>query len=429
MKQYTCFVISPIGAEGTEVYEEYKDLLELIIIPALEIYNIQVKRGDHFVNDEKIDSSVIRNIQDADICICDISLPNPNVYYELGRRDETGKPILLLKKKGSPQAPVDIATRRYFEYEWDGRYAIREAQNHIRAFVEPLIEEGFEERGKSATLSDIADSISRLERKIDRLATKGGTAVSPAVTVDAPADDANPADKLKLAVMQTNVPLAEQAMDQLQDRYPEQKFYDQVVRSVASMGSERAGEMLLGHAREYFDSDVELKKKLDYLASMVTYATKRDKSESILELFLSCCKSLEIQAENEAPEMVVTIYNQQNRLFHSIYLDTRNTEWLDKALSALKKAISIDPRNYMYYNMATCYYAYGRSNGEIEMFQLAQDAIERCLTMDTKDDKDHLEMACKIYAKLKNPKLQDTFDRFAAVNPIRAKLIAKELFS
>ena len=47
MKQYTCFVISPIGAEGTEVYEEYKDLLELIIIPALEIYNIQVKRGDH----------------------------------------------------------------------------------------------------------------------------------------------------------------------------------------------------------------------------------------------------------------------------------------------------------------------------------------------------------------------------------------------
>lgn len=114
MAKYQCFVISPIGNEGTEVYLEYKDLYELIICPALEIYDIEVKRGNHFVSDDKIDDSVIKNIQEADICICDISEPNPNVYYELGRRDETGKPIVLLKKKGTPQSPVDIATAGIF---------------------------------------------------------------------------------------------------------------------------------------------------------------------------------------------------------------------------------------------------------------------------------------------------------------------------
>ena len=98
--------------------------------------------------------SVIKNIQEADICICDISEPNPNVYYESGRRDETGKPVVLLKKKGTAQSPVDIATRRYIEYEWEGRYGIRDAQDHIRSMVGPMIEQGFEDSGKGATLRD-----------------------------------------------------------------------------------------------------------------------------------------------------------------------------------------------------------------------------------------------------------------------------------
>lgn len=105
MSKYNCFVISPIGKEGTDIYQDYKDLLDLIIIPALEVYDMKVMRGDHAITEDKIDTSVIKNIQDADICICDITEPNPNVYYELGRRDETGKPVMLLKRKGSPSSP------------------------------------------------------------------------------------------------------------------------------------------------------------------------------------------------------------------------------------------------------------------------------------------------------------------------------------
>ena len=30
MNKYTCFVISPIGKEGTDIYQDYKDLLDLI---------------------------------------------------------------------------------------------------------------------------------------------------------------------------------------------------------------------------------------------------------------------------------------------------------------------------------------------------------------------------------------------------------------
>ena len=122
MSQYTCFVISPIGKEGTELYQRYKDLLELIIIPALERSDgLEVIRGDHCIREARIDTSVIEKVQNADLCICDITEPNPNVFYELGRRDETGKPILLLKQAESGELPVDIATRRYVKYNWKRR--------------------------------------------------------------------------------------------------------------------------------------------------------------------------------------------------------------------------------------------------------------------------------------------------------------------
>lgn len=160
MSQYTCFVISPIGKEGTELYQRYKDLLELIIIPALERYDgLEVIRGDHCIREARIDTSVIEKVQNADLCICDITEPNPNVFYELGRRDETGKPILLLKQAESGELPVDIATRRYVKYNWDAR-SVHETQKQIRAFVEPLLEKGF-----PAETSDAGNS--ELEKKVD----------------------------------------------------------------------------------------------------------------------------------------------------------------------------------------------------------------------------------------------------------------------
>lgn len=427
--KHTCFVISPIGDEGTELYQEYKDLFELIIVPALEVFDFEVRRGDHFVNDDKIDDSVIRNIQDADICICDISIPNPNVYYELGRRDETGKPILLLKRKGSGQCPVDIATRRYFEYEWEGRYAIREAQNHIRTFVEPLVEMGFEERGSSATLSDIADCLNRVERKLDRLskAERGSGVLSATAAASIPTDNTDPKDKFKLALMQKNVPLAEQAMDQLQYRMEKLSFYDQVVEQVASMGSSRAGNMLIEFAEEFFDSNMSFKKKTEYIGSLVSYSNKSNREEEVLDLILSLCGRLERSADGVEPAQIVSIYNQQNRLFYGIYRNTNDVLWLDKAVAALYKAIGISKHNFLFYNLATCQFARFRSGGDTEALKAAREAIESCLERDQKEDKDHLELACKIYAKLEDPKLGDVFERLAKLDPVAAQILARDL--
>ena len=425
--KYTCFVISPIGDEGTELHEEYQDLFDLIIVPALEVFDMEVKRGDHFVTDDKIDASVIKNIQDADICICDISIPNPNVYYELGRRDETGKPILLLKKKGTAQSPVDIATRRYFEYEWDGRHAIREAQEHIRDFVRPLIEQGFVSRGNSATLGDIAESISRLERKIDRIGTKSGYAGS-AAPVPSSTDQTDPRDKFKYALMQKNIPMAEEAMGQLQYRMEKLNFYDQVVEQVAALGSNIAGEMMIAEAGEFFDSDMTFKQKIEYLACLVTYANQTDKEEQIFDIAESAFHILEKQTDGEDPKIVIQLYNQQNRLYFGLFANTRNPDWMTRAVAALKKAIAISPSDFLYYNLSTCYYSYANSTQDSDAMLDAKEAIEKCLSLDGDEvDKDHLSLACKIYANLGDPKYDDMLDQLQQIDPIGAMVLANSL--
>lgn len=425
MKKHSCFVISPIGDEGSEIYQEYKDLFELIIVPALEIFDFDVKRGDHFISENKIDDSVIKNIQEADICICDISVPNPNVYYELGRRDETGKPVLLLKKKGTPQTPVDIATRRYFEYEWEGRYAIREAQSHIREFVRPLVEEGFEVRNGSASLADIADSIARIERKLDRMQTNGGARPSFA-SAAAPTDNSDPVDKLKLAMMQRNIPLAEEAMQQLQYRMDPTVFLDQVVSSVASLGSATAGELLIEKADEFFDNKgVSFKKKVEYLGCLVSFATRKNREEEILDTVHRLCASLELQADNVPADQVVQIYNQQNRLYHGIYVNTHNPEWLDKAVVALKKGLHIYPTNYLFFNLATCYYRYAVDYADQEKLFLSKESIDECLKREERDDKDHLELACRIYHMLEDPNLGDLLERLNTLDPIAAQVLVR----
>ena len=94
-----CFIISPIGESGSETRQNADDLRDLIIKPVLESFGFTVIRGDHRSEAGQIDIDVIRAVQESDLCIVDLSLPNTNVFYEFGRRDETGKPLILLKQK------------------------------------------------------------------------------------------------------------------------------------------------------------------------------------------------------------------------------------------------------------------------------------------------------------------------------------------
>ena len=423
--QYSCFVISPIGEAGSQTREEADFLLDLIIRPSIERFGFNVMRGDHRSEANQIDIDVIKSVQESDLCICNLSEPNINVYYELGRRDETGRPVVLLKSKTSPPLPVDIATRRYIEYDFTPQ-GIRDAAVQLKNFVAPLVEKGFESSGKAASLYEIADILQRVERKLDRAISSDrpstARAAGPSVAAE-PDDNMTPFERLRLALIQKDIPRAEEAMERLEPTMEKLEYYDLVVQQVAVLGSKKAGELLIEFADEFFDSDMSFKKKTEYLGCLVTYANKVDKELEIVDLIERICKQLTIEGKDEAPEDYVQVHNQPNRLYYGIYLNTGDDEWLKKSIHELQQAIKICPAGFLYYNLALCI----RRTGDYES---AVEYIEKCLEFDEKANKenvDHIEIACEIYYKTGNAKFEDAFAKLQNLSPGKAVLLMRKL--
>lgn len=417
-RKNTCFIIGPIGKPGSEIRQDADDLLDMIIRPALEIYDFKVTRGDHKAMPNQIDVDVIKSVQDADLCIVDLTGLNPNVLYEFGRRDETGKPVILMKQPNQ-ELPVDIATRRCIEYDLNTRHGPRDAVRSIRSFVEPMIEKGFESENAVASLQEIAESLRRLERKIDKLSSASATA-SPAAVSMAPTGQlpegltANQA--FLLARKQRNLPLAEVAMEHLRSSMDPIAFYDRVVEHAALMGSVKAGTMLIENAQEFMDSSATFHQKVEYLGCMISFASRRDKEPEILEIAESIAQRLLLTEDQEETADVAQLYNQLNRLYHGVSVLTQNEAYLQKALSALRKAITYAPGKATFrYNLAMLL-----KNSDLDG---AKDAIEQCLALDGEStDADHLVLAYKIYRELGNPKASEIMDILEKVNPARAAL-------
>ncbi len=421
-----CFVISPIGEAGTQTRQDADDLLELIIKPVLDVCGMDVVRGDHRSEANQIDIDVIKSVQDAELCVADISLPNPNVYYEVGRRDETGKPIILLKSKHSDLLPVDIGTRRYIEYDLDSRRGIGDARQQLRNFIEPLIRSGFESAASGASLGDIASALQRVERKLDRLASSGGTAAvsgagAPPVLQAMPSGS-DPKDVFKLAVKQKNIPMMEEALERLRVSMDKWSFLDYYVESAASRGSEMAGNLLIENASAFFDeSDISFRKKVEYLSSLVSYCNAKDLEREQLPLIEDLCSRLIAASEGAAVGDVATVYNQRNRMYYGLYITTEDESWLIKAIEELERVTQLVPEEtYPFYNLASCYMHLTGHMGE------AKSYIDRVLMLDEqngKKDDGHLQTAYKIYRAMDDPGMSDILEKLRQVNPVKAALL------
>lgn len=77
-----CFVISPIGADGSSERAKADTVLTYLIKKALAP-DFDVLRADDDTNPGAITPRIIRSILEADLVVADISGLNANVFYEL----------------------------------------------------------------------------------------------------------------------------------------------------------------------------------------------------------------------------------------------------------------------------------------------------------------------------------------------------------
>jgi len=147
-----CFVISPIGEEGSEVRERSDQILKHIISSSVEQLGYTIIRADKISEPGIITTQIIEHIVDADLVIADLTDKNLNVFYELAIRHAIRKPLVQMIKKGEV-IPFDVAATRIIQFDLQSLDSVAAAKEEIISQVKSL------EAGKSEIHNPISVSL------------------------------------------------------------------------------------------------------------------------------------------------------------------------------------------------------------------------------------------------------------------------------
>lgn len=111
-----CFVIMPFG-ERSGRYSDgfFSEVLNSLIIPAATEAGFEVRTANRH-GTEIIHSTIVNEVLDADLAICDLTEHNPNVLFELGMRLAHEKPVALIHAEGTDRVFDVDNVLRVFAY-------------------------------------------------------------------------------------------------------------------------------------------------------------------------------------------------------------------------------------------------------------------------------------------------------------------------
>lgn len=182
MSKKTCFVVSSIGEENSEIREHSDSVLEYIIKPALDDKYI-VERADELYHSDRIDDKIFDSLSKSDLVIVDITGNNPNVFLELGYRKALNLPTIFLRQKTNEDIPFDIRTINTIHYDLintSGKQmldSVRETIDRIKKTEESIDFTVYEDNGENSSVSvqefiQLKSSINNIYNAIENLSDK-----------------------------------------------------------------------------------------------------------------------------------------------------------------------------------------------------------------------------------------------------------------
>lgn len=136
-----CFVIGPIGKDGSEERKHADMVLNAVVKHVLESeeFGYRVKRADEDADPGMIGDRMITDIIHADLVVADLTGLNANAFYELGIRHSTEKPAIHIARAGTVLPFDNVAHRTIFVDlgDWHSIEAARkrlaESARHIKS--------------------------------------------------------------------------------------------------------------------------------------------------------------------------------------------------------------------------------------------------------------------------------------------------------
>src|SRR5262245_39747555 len=347
-RKRSCFLISPIGDEGSDIRKNANDLFELIVVPALQLFDFEVIRADKIPRPSVITTDIIQLVQTSDLCIMDLTGSNPNVFYECGRRHETAKPFIQLIRKGE-KLPFDVSGIRTIEYDLSNARTTHESIVTIQTFVKEMLSTGFDPSSTGESLSSIASSLERIERKLNQVV--GIRQYNPPkelTGIERMKFQLNPESALSRAIEEGNLDLARTALLSMSERKSNPNILLSCSAFFAEMGDDVAMEILdklLKSKNANFDTDT-LK---SYTRTIIDAYYKRNKEKELYDI-IEPILSIPAEDSKTSDEDKAYFLNQLQLVLYY----AKNYE---RALPIANRIVKLSPEEGVYwYNLSLIYH-------------------------------------------------------------------------
>lgn len=142
-KDKTCFIITPIGDDQSDIRRAADGVIDAVIVPALVNMGFEeenIKVAHRMPSPGSINKQVISSVLECDLAIANLTNLNPNVMYELAIRHATRKPVIQICQKGT-RLPFDITEERTIFYTNDMAGVIELNNNFKEMVVEAIGDE------------------------------------------------------------------------------------------------------------------------------------------------------------------------------------------------------------------------------------------------------------------------------------------------
>lgn len=136
------FGVKPRNDGSGETYD-FDKVYRVLIQRAIHNVKMQPLRADETEGSRMIHADMFKDLRDRPIVLADLSLLNPNVFYELGIRhvmSPTGT-VLIANEETVKKLPFDIALSRVISYRYDGKHMDWDEVERIVPQLQAAIEE------------------------------------------------------------------------------------------------------------------------------------------------------------------------------------------------------------------------------------------------------------------------------------------------
>lgn len=162
-----CFLISPIGDEGSAIRHRADGVRDFIVSPAVAELGLMPVRADDIAQPGQITLQVIEHVLQAKGAVADLTGANANVFYELAIRHTARLPVVLIAhEEDRGRLPFDLAQMRTIFYDHRDLKSAADCREEITKQLREALE-------KDAVDSPVAASVNLAHLQVGDASEQG----------------------------------------------------------------------------------------------------------------------------------------------------------------------------------------------------------------------------------------------------------------